>query len=291
MPCCRWIGGSARGRRPRSKASSAARVQFWSASPTGDSSGQDFMPTFLHLSASSALSGYLREIVGLLSHRGDQLALAGQQRRTDGTAERTISGSCNASTVRSPFSGISTAPPMPASEILCCLLGLVANWRLCRSRKRPAEFSLRQATRTRFLEPDGHARQALAWSWSSRRGTAAAAAQVRLSVSHIPRQKPPPRDFRSGLWEGDMDSEPCAPPPENSSRISSVERIRDMVGCSCRASGARPAVVRADPLSRRQDVLQAEISSVELAQLSFRRFRLHVSGHSQYPTPILGLKE
>ncbi len=47
----------------------------------------DFWPSFLHLSASSAMSAYLREIIGLLSHRGDQLSLRVSNAGQTGSAE------------------------------------------------------------------------------------------------------------------------------------------------------------------------------------------------------------
>ncbi|MDR1397825.1 MAG: type VI secretion system baseplate subunit TssK [Desulfarculales bacterium] len=48
---------------------------------------KDFLPSFMHLNASGMLSGYLREIIGLLSHRGDQLALRVSNAGQTGTAE------------------------------------------------------------------------------------------------------------------------------------------------------------------------------------------------------------
>jgi type VI secretion system protein ImpJ len=48
---------------------------------------KDFLPTFLHLEASLTLSGYLREIIGLLSHRADHLANRVSNAGQTGTAE------------------------------------------------------------------------------------------------------------------------------------------------------------------------------------------------------------
>ena len=48
---------------------------------------KDFTPTFMHLGASSLLSGYLREIIGLISHRADQLARRISSAGNTGTAE------------------------------------------------------------------------------------------------------------------------------------------------------------------------------------------------------------
>ncbi|UQZ90371.1 type VI secretion system baseplate subunit TssK [Deltaproteobacteria bacterium Smac51] len=46
-----------------------------------------FSPTFLHLSSSAMLSGYILELIGLLSHRGDQLAGRIRGAGQSGTAE------------------------------------------------------------------------------------------------------------------------------------------------------------------------------------------------------------
>ena len=48
---------------------------------------KDFTPTFMHLGASSLLSGYLRELIGLISHRADQLARRISSAGSTGTAE------------------------------------------------------------------------------------------------------------------------------------------------------------------------------------------------------------
>lgn len=48
---------------------------------------KEFLPTFLHIEASVALSSYLREIIGLLSHRGDHLAVRVSNAGQTGSAE------------------------------------------------------------------------------------------------------------------------------------------------------------------------------------------------------------
>lgn len=48
---------------------------------------KDFLPTFLHIDASTVLSSYLREIIGLLSHRGDHLAVRVSNAGQTGSAE------------------------------------------------------------------------------------------------------------------------------------------------------------------------------------------------------------
>lgn len=48
---------------------------------------KDFLPTFLHIEASTVLSSYLREIIGLLSHRGDHLAVRVSNAGQTGSAE------------------------------------------------------------------------------------------------------------------------------------------------------------------------------------------------------------
>lgn len=48
---------------------------------------KDFSPTFMHLGPSALLSGYLREIIGLISHRADQLARRIGSAGSTGSAE------------------------------------------------------------------------------------------------------------------------------------------------------------------------------------------------------------
>lgn len=48
---------------------------------------KEFMPTFLHVEASPALTGYLREIIGLLTHRADHIADRVSSAGQTGTAE------------------------------------------------------------------------------------------------------------------------------------------------------------------------------------------------------------
>ncbi|WP_297260692.1 type VI secretion system baseplate subunit TssK [uncultured Desulfovibrio sp.] len=48
---------------------------------------KDFTPTFMHMGASPLLSGYLRELIGLISHRADQLARRISSAGSTGTAE------------------------------------------------------------------------------------------------------------------------------------------------------------------------------------------------------------
>lgn len=48
---------------------------------------KDFLPTFLHIAASTILSSYLREVIGLLNHRGDHLAVRVSNAGQTGSAE------------------------------------------------------------------------------------------------------------------------------------------------------------------------------------------------------------
>ena len=48
---------------------------------------KDFLPTYLHIEASTILSSYLREVIGLLSHRGDHLAVRVSNAGQTGSAE------------------------------------------------------------------------------------------------------------------------------------------------------------------------------------------------------------
>lgn len=48
---------------------------------------KEFMPTFLHMEASPVLTGYLRELIGLLTHRADHIANRVSSAGQTGTAE------------------------------------------------------------------------------------------------------------------------------------------------------------------------------------------------------------
>lgn len=48
---------------------------------------KEFLPTFLHIESSATLSSYLREIIGLLAHRGDHLAVRVSNAGQTGSAE------------------------------------------------------------------------------------------------------------------------------------------------------------------------------------------------------------
>lgn len=48
---------------------------------------KDFLPTFLHVEASVVLSSYLKEVIGLLTHRGDHLAVRVSNAGQTGSAE------------------------------------------------------------------------------------------------------------------------------------------------------------------------------------------------------------
>lgn len=48
---------------------------------------KEFLPTFLHIEASTVLSSYLREVIGLLNHRGDHLAVRVSNAGQTGSAE------------------------------------------------------------------------------------------------------------------------------------------------------------------------------------------------------------
>ena len=125
---------------------------------------KDFMPTFLHLSASLALSGYLREIVGLLSHRGDQLAMRVSSAGQTGTAEAADFWLLQCINRAEPvFRHLGNTPCLHPEEFYAHLLGLVGELStFAESGKRPAELAPydHSAQDAVFAGLMSHARQA-----------------------------------------------------------------------------------------------------------------------------------
>ena len=87
---------------------------------------KDFSPTFLHLTASPTLSGYLREIVGLLNHRGDHLANRISNSGQTGTAEIADFLLIQCINRREPvFRHMENNPALHPEDFYCLLLALV----------------------------------------------------------------------------------------------------------------------------------------------------------------------
>jgi type VI secretion system protein ImpJ len=103
---------------------------------------QDFLPTVLHLEASPALHGYLRELIGLLAHRADYLANRISNAGQTGTAELADFMLLQALNRMEPlFRHLSATPHLHPEDFyrqLLCLAGELATF--AERGKRPQEI-------------------------------------------------------------------------------------------------------------------------------------------------------
>jgi type VI secretion system protein ImpJ len=247
---------------------------------------KDFMPTFLHLAASPLLSGYLREIVGLLSHRGDQLALRVSSAGQTGTAEAADFWLLQCiNRVEPVFRHLDQTPSLHPEEFYVRLLGLVGELSsFAESRKRPGELMPydHSAQDAVFSSLMSHARQAL--SMVLEQHAVELPLQERkygILVSPIhDRNLLSTATFVLAV-RADMDSETIRATMPKQLKISSVERIRDMVRLQLPGIKVRvlPVAPRQIPFHAGKTYFKLDISSEELAQLELSGgFALHVSG-------------
>lgn len=247
---------------------------------------KDFMPTFLHVSASPILSGYLREIVGLLSHRGDQLALRVSSAGQTGTAEAAdfwLLQSINR--VEPVFRHLGHTPSLHPEEFYVLLLGLVGELSsFAEAGKRPGELTQydHSAQDAVFSSLMSHARQALSMVLEQH------AVELPLQQRKYGILVSPIHDrhlLATAIFvlavRADMDSETLRSAIPKQFKISSVERIRDMVRLQLPGIKIRPLPVapRQIPFHAGKTYFKLEISSEESAQLELSGgFALHVSG-------------
>ena len=247
---------------------------------------KDFMPTFLHLPASPVLSGFLREIVGLLSHRGDQLAQRVSSAGQTGTAEAADFWLLQCiNRVEPVFRHLGEVPGLHPEEFHVRLLALVGELStFAESGKRPGEFvpydhSAQDAVFSNLMS---HARQALSMVLEQH------AVELPLQQRKYGILVSPIHD-RSLIGtatfvlavRADMDSESLRATIPKQLKISSVERIRDMVRLQLPGIKVRvlPVAPRQIPFHAGKTYFKLEITSEELAQLELSGgFALHVSG-------------
>jgi type VI secretion system protein ImpJ len=247
---------------------------------------KDFMPTFLHLSASSTLSGYLREIIGLLSHRGDQLAMRVSSAGQTGTAEAADFWLLQCINRMEPvFRHLAGTPNLHPEEFFMRLLSLVGELSsFTETRKRPGSVQAydHSGQNASFSNLMGHARHALSMVLEQH------AVELPLQQRKYGILVSPIHD-RSLLStatfiiavRADLDSEMLRTMVPKQLKISSVERIRDMVRLQLPGIKIRPLPVapRQIPFHAGKSYFKLEITSEELAQLELSGgFALHVSG-------------
>ncbi len=247
---------------------------------------KDFMPTFLHLASSPMLSGYLREIIGLLSHRGDQLAQRVSSAGQTGTAEAADFWLLQCINREEPvFRHLEQTPCLHPEELYVRLLGLVGELSsFVESRKRPAELAAydHSAQGSVFSGLMMHARQALSMVLEQH------AVELPLQQRKYGILVSPIHDrnlLGSATFilavRADMDSETLRANMPKQLKISSVERIRDMVRLQLPGIKVRalPVAPRQIPFHAGKTYFRLEITSEELAQLELSGgFALHVSG-------------
>ena len=247
---------------------------------------KDFMPTFLHVPPSPVLSGFLREIVGLLAHRGDQLALRVSSAGQTGTAEAADFWLLQCiNRVEPVFRHLGQVPGLHPEEFYVRLLAMVGELStFAEAGKRPGEFvpydhSAQDAVFSNLMS---HARQALSMVLEQH------AVELPLQQRKYGILVSPIHD-RSLLGtatfvlavRADMDSESLRASIPRQLKISSVERIRDMVRLQLPGIKVRvlPVAPRQIPFHAGKTYFKLEITSEELAQLELSGgFALHVSG-------------
>lgn len=248
---------------------------------------KDFMPTFLHLSASPILSGYLREIIGLLSHRGDQLARRISSAGQTGTAEAADFWLLQCiNRVEPIFRHLDRTPHLHPEEFYVSLLGLVGELSsFAESGKRPDDLKPYEhsAQDETFSNLMSHARQALSMVLEQH------AVELPLQQRKYGILVSPIHDrnlLGSATFvlaiRADMDSEILRAAVPKQFKISSVERIRDMVRLQLPGTrlNALPVAPRQIPFHAGKTYFKLEITSEELAQLELSGgFALHVSGN------------
>jgi type VI secretion system protein ImpJ len=247
---------------------------------------KDFMPTFLHLAASPVLSGYLREIIGLISHRGDQLALRVSSAGQTGTAQAADFWLLQCiNRVEPVFRHQDQTPRLHPEEFYVLLLGLVGELSsFAESHKRPEALMAydHSAQDVTFSNLMSHARHAL--SMVLEQHAVELPLQQRkygILVSPIhDRNLLSTASFIIAV-RADMDSEALRAIVPKQLKISSVERIRDMVKLQLPGIKIRtlPVAPRQIPFHADKSYFKLDISSEELAQLELSGgFAVHISG-------------
>lgn len=247
---------------------------------------KDFCPTFLHLESSPALSGNLREIIGLLSHRGDQLAQRVSSAGNTGTAE--IADFMLLQTINRMepvFRHLDKTPHLHPEEFYIHLLALVGEMAsFVESGKRPKDIADYDHT-TQF------------------KSFAALMGQARFALSMVLEQHAvelPMQKRKYGIMvspihdrgllsdasfilvvRADVDQDAIRATIPKQVKISSVENIRNLVNLHLPGIRIRPLPVapRQIPFHAGKSYFQLEFTSDELAQLELSGgFAFYVSG-------------
>ncbi len=247
---------------------------------------KEFTPTFLHLEASAVISGHLREMIGLLSHRGDQLAQRVSNAGQTGTAEIAdfLLLQC-INRVEPMFRHLAQTPHLHPEEFYLQLLGLVGE----------LSSFVEAGKRPRDLPAYEHSSQYKSFASLMEQARYALSMVLEQHAVELPMQKRQygitvspihDRNLLSNasfvlVVRADMDQEALRSSLPKQLKISSVERIRDLVNLHLPGVKIRalPVAPRQIPFHAGKSYFKLEFTSEELAQLELSGgFAFYVSG-------------
>lgn len=247
---------------------------------------KDFIPSYLHLSASPVLLGHLSELIGLIAHRAEQLALRISSAGSTGTAEiadfMLLQVLNRAEPVFRHFSQTPNLNPESFYLELLCLVGELSSF-------------VEAGKRLREFQEYDHARQFKTFSVLMEQARFALSIVLEQHAVELPMQKRKfgvivsPIHDRTLLANAsfilvvraDMDQDSVRTAIPRQVKISSVERIRNLVNLHLPGIKIRPLPVapRQIPFHAGKTYFQLDFSSEELAQLELSGgFAFYVSG-------------
>lgn len=247
---------------------------------------KDFTPTCMHLGASPVLSGYLREIIGLVAHRADQLARRISSAGNTGSAEIAdfMLLQC-LNKVEPELKHLERTPNITPEEWYCRLLALVGELSsFVEAGKRPGE-----------LPPYNHAEQYKCFTDLMEQARFALSMVLEQHAVELPLQQRKygitvsPIHDRNLLASAsfvlvasaDMDQESLRASLPRQLKIGTVENIRDLVnrqlpGIKISALSVAPRQI---PFHAGKSYFHLELSSEELAQMELSGgFAFYISG-------------
>ncbi len=247
---------------------------------------KDFTPTFMHTGASPLLSGYLREIIGLVSHRADQLARRISSAGSTGSAEIAdfMLLQC-LNRIEPEFKHLERTPNINPEEFYMLLLALVGELAsFVEAGKRPGD-----------LPPYNHAEQYRCFTDLMEQARYALSMVLEQHAVELPMQQRKygitvsPIHDRNLLASGsfilvasaDMSQESLRASLPRQLKIGTVENIRDLV--NRQLPGIRIAALsvapRQIPFHSGKSYFHLELTSEELAQMELSGgFAFYVSG-------------
>lgn len=248
---------------------------------------KDFSPSFMHLAASPLVSGYLRQIIGLVAHRAEQLAQRVSSAGSTGSAEMAdfMLLQC-LNRVEPVFRHLDRTSNATPEEFYQCLLSLVGELAsFVEGGKRPGAL------------PDyNHAEQYQCFTDLMVQARYALSMVLEQHAVELPMQErkygvtvSPIHDrnllasasFILVAW-ADMDQESLRGSLPRQLKIGTVENIRDLVNRQLPGIKLSPLAVapRQIPFHAGKSYFHLEFSSEELAQLELSGgFAFYISGN------------